>query len=639
VAESRKWELQSDPGAQETGTCSSENSQLPLRSTRVRAWLWASIGLLGTIAIVLRLVALDSDAYARLSWSSALLTDEGFYIHNARNVVLFGTARTDAFNNMLIMPTLHTVQVVVFRILGVGAVQARLISVTCSLLTLPLFFSALRRVFGLRVAAAGTLFLGLDHINLLYSRLALMDTPASALMICSLYALVRGLPLSSSERVANGDQREESQVHNNELVWIFSCGVSLGFTYATRGLTALIIPCYFLALWIGCNDLPPVSRRRYLTALVCGLGVSFILFMVVWYQPHHAEIARVNGYYIGELLVPHSLRQLRSNILESLFDYQRGTMPYLMRHSPVQFGLALAGVSWAFVTRTGRKTRIGLTEDTSLARRTRAACALVASWAVISWVFLCCVNYAPSRYFVLFYPAMAALAAFTLVEAPRIVGEIVERKALLALLGSYILCLVGQVLRSRLTLIGVNDMSALFWGIALALFLGSQLKRKRSEGVRHRYAKGAQPPEIWITGLALWAIVNTYWTGDWLLHLTYRRKAADRWLAISLPSNSTLIGAVAPGLCLNNRFKAVNVIANLCNDGPVVEQFPPPRYIVILDGGSWRERWWDERYPTLVSPSRRIHTFRNVLRSFYGITVYSVDPPEGQKPNRLFLRR
>src|SRR4051794_7168818 len=77
--------------------------------SRAQLWLWIAAGLIIGLAFALRLAALDSDAYPRLSWSSALLTDEGFYIHNARNVVLFGTAQTDQFNNMLIMPTLHAV--------------------------------------------------------------------------------------------------------------------------------------------------------------------------------------------------------------------------------------------------------------------------------------------------------------------------------------------------------------------------------------------------------------------------------------------------------------------------------------------------------------------------------------------------
>ena len=94
--------------------------------------------------VLLRCAALDSDAYPRLSWSSALLTDEGFYLHNARNRVLFGHAQTDQFNNALIMPALDAVQTGVFHLFGVGAVQARAVSVTLGLLTLfgPLAFAA-----------------------------------------------------------------------------------------------------------------------------------------------------------------------------------------------------------------------------------------------------------------------------------------------------------------------------------------------------------------------------------------------------------------------------------------------------------------------------------------------------------------
>jgi 4-amino-4-deoxy-L-arabinose transferase-like glycosyltransferase len=187
---------------------------------------------LAGLAAALRLVVLDSDPYPRLTWSSALLTDEGFYIHNARNLVLFGKARTDGFNNMLIMPTLHALQVLVFRLLGVGAVQARLISALASLLTLPLFFATLRRVFDTKIALVGTLFLGLDHTNLLYSRLALMDTPAAALLICCMYALVRGLPRARYPGAA--DAAAVCRARNGELLWMFTCGALLGRSTSSR---------------------------------------------------------------------------------------------------------------------------------------------------------------------------------------------------------------------------------------------------------------------------------------------------------------------------------------------------------------------------------------------------------------------
>src|SRR6266851_5768887 len=99
------------------------------------------------LAIALRLIYLRSDPYLSLDWSAGQLTDEGFYIHNARNVALFGHARSDEFNNMLLSPWLHYLQVGAFSVFGVGSIQARLISVIASLLTLLIFWAAMKRAF------------------------------------------------------------------------------------------------------------------------------------------------------------------------------------------------------------------------------------------------------------------------------------------------------------------------------------------------------------------------------------------------------------------------------------------------------------------------------------------------------------
>src|SRR5581483_7081546 len=124
--------------------------------------------------------------------------------------------------------------------------------------------------------------------------------------------------------------------------------------------------------------------------------------------------------------------------------------------------------------------------------------------------------------------------------------------------------------------------------------------------------------------LAVWAIVNLYWTGDWLRHLSYHQRDADRWLAAHLPANSVLLGAIAPGLCLNNRFVVVNVMKGLCNDRKPVERFAPaPRYILILDV-PWEEKWWVQHYPELVAPERRLHLFKPILRRGFSVGVFAV---------------
>ena len=131
------------------------------------------------------------------------------------------------------MPLLDAVQTGVFHLFGVSVVSARAISVVLGLLTLPIFFDALRRAFGLRPAVLGLLLLGLDHVSLLYSRLALMDTPAAFVLVCAFWLWVKS---------GEGEQGRRARI------WLVLCGVVLGVCYAVRGLGALVIPVPMLLL-------------------------------------------------------------------------------------------------------------------------------------------------------------------------------------------------------------------------------------------------------------------------------------------------------------------------------------------------------------------------------------------------------
>lgn len=530
----------------------------------LRMWRILGLSLFVLLVVGLRVIALDADAYPRLSWSSALLTDEGFYVHNARNLVLFGTQRTDDFNNALIMPTLHFVQIGVFRLFGVGAIQARSISVVCSLLTLLLFWSALCRAFGARTAWLGTLFLGLDHVNLLYNRLALMDTPAALGMVAAFWAFVRATQTPPSSHVIGERNPHAIEERTRECAgegkssatkvgWLGLCGVLLVVAYATRGLSALLLPVPFVALWgSGRARSERVWLGKSCLALGVGIMVTLGLYLGSWYLPHRAELQRVNRYYLFNQLVPRNARELGKNVTAAFVNVPRGQFPYLVKHSPVPFGLAVFFGAWWL--RTGRK-------------RTEEA-ASPAIWFLLLWLFLavsifCLIDYAPSRYYVLYYPAMSALGA------------------------------IG-------------------WG---GLTPGFALFREKW-----------QTSQVLAFGLMLlWGSINLGWTADWLTHLTYRQKAADRWLAENLPENSVLLGAVAPGLCLNNRFRVVNLIEKLCNDDHPVERFAPsPRYIVMIDNRNWTERWWVTHYPEIVRPENRVHIFPGLLRSFFLVSVYRV---------------
>jgi len=585
-------------------------------TARSKKWVWAGLAIAVFLMVGLRCVALDSDAYPRLSWSSALLTDEGFYIHDARNRVLFGHP-TDQFSNALIMPVLDAVQTGMFHLFGVSVVSARAISVVLGLLTLPVFFDAMRRAFGLRPAVFALLLLGLDHVSLLYSRLALMDTPAAFVLVCAFWLWVKS---------------GEGERANRGKIWLALCGLALGACYGVRGLGALVYPVPMLLLaqegWkarrhgqAGESSRNPEWPGR-LVCLVGGLGIALGTYVVLWYLPHHDELKRVNHYYLFEQLVPHRLSIFLHNWTIGLFGDHRGLMPYLVRHEPVQTCLVSLWLAWrATVLFQRREERVRTAKEGVHAD-------YLALWLLVFWILLCSIDYAPSRYYVLFLPAFAGLAGLTLSDVVRFVSTLKNRIAT-PIYGLF----VFHVAQTALHHLGISGrlLPGLFGGACLVLtwFLLPRLRTVdgEEEGRHQAFIKAAP-----LAAVVVWCVVNLYWTGDWLVHISYRQREADRWLAENLPANSVLIGAVTPGLTMNNRFVCVNVIQTLCNDHQPLERFAPaPRYVLILDD-RWREVWWQRHYPEVIAPERRIHAFRGLLRPFFVIGVYKV--PDEIKPER-----
>ncbi len=379
------------------------NAPMPPKSNHKR--LWITVGVV--LVIALRFIVLDSDPYSRLSWSGGLLTDEGFYLTNARNRVLFGQERLDGWNNAVIMPTLNLLQKGAFGVFGVGRVQARLISVVLSLLTLGFFFDALRRAFNLRVAWFGVVFLGFDHTVLLYHRMALMDTPGAFVLTLAFWAFVRGttpsppnllsqtrlgrggesglnLPAPSEERAKRG---EGAGVRAHPF-WLLGCGVLMGLAYATRGLALLIFPVPLWVLWR--------QNWRLCGAYAAGLALFFCVYVPVWYLPNRAEIGHIGRFYLDVQMLPHSLTTLRLNIARMLWG-ERGGNVFFLRHSPVIW--LAAGFA------------------TLRLRRDQATLQFLRLWLLCFLAVFTSVSYAPSRYYVLFAPALMALAAISIDHA------------------------------------------------------------------------------------------------------------------------------------------------------------------------------------------------------------------------------
>ena len=349
---------------------------------------WGRGGLI-LACLLVRLVALDADPPPWLSWSTGLYTDEGFYTLDARHEALFGAAAPGSFHDRLLSPLLSILQQGVFSVFGAGIVQARALSVFFGLLTVLVFWLGLRRAYGERTADFGALLLGLAPPFALYNRLALQETPT-----------VFWLTLAF-------------------LCWTYGARSKMFYALAGVSLAAALVFKGLAVVGVGVLLAPPApntggaglregARNRvprglsFLAPPVLGAGGAILglaLYTVVWYAPHHADLSRMATYYRVHQMQPHSWHSLGLNCRRAFLGGERGVFPYLLATLPV---LCLL-VGWGSLRRLAWS----------------AADQFLALWLLGGLLCCCLSSYAPSRYYVLFLPPLAGLAARYLSEGRR----------------------------------------------------------------------------------------------------------------------------------------------------------------------------------------------------------------------------
>lgn len=363
---------------------------------------WGVRFLLLLACLVVRLAGLGADPPPWLSWSTGIYTDEGFYTLDARHQALFGTLAPGDFHDRLLSPLLSLLQQGAFALCGAGLMQARLLSVLFGLLTVGVFWLGLRRAWGARAADFGALFLGLAPPFALYNRLALQETP-------TVFWLVLAFTLW-----AYGARRPA-------LYAVAGLCVAVGIVF--KGLALLAVPALLIAgeptppqaasppetggegVLEKMASLTPSSSRFGRTPseagrwVLSGLFLGLALYAAIWYLPHHAGLARMATFYRVHQMQPHSWSGLGLNVRRAFIGGERGVFPYLLALLPVPCALAGWGL-WKRAEWDG-------------------ASRFFALWLACGLLFCLLSSYAPSRYYVLFLPALAGLAARGLSQTRR----------------------------------------------------------------------------------------------------------------------------------------------------------------------------------------------------------------------------
>jgi len=357
--------------------------------------------------IGLRLAWLPNDPPDWLSWSSGVYTDEGFYTLDARHRVLFGTLAPGNFHDSYTAPLLSGIQTIWFRAIGVGLAQARLLDVVFALLTIGLFWDTLRRRSGnidtkhatpllgkgaerpgASISTAATVMLGLSPVYLFYNDLALQETPALFWIVLALWLTTIAHQIEGPKPDNLGAMPTALGRHVAPAISIATAGACLVAAFATKSLSVLAAPAIVAAVWF-----PLLSKERVrvrLTALAAGLALAGTIYAALCWYPHHTEIARMSTYYAQHQILPHTATSLWLNIRRAFIGGENGVVPYLLATMPVSTILATV----AF-----RRSRPVAIDPVPVV------------WLACGLAFCMFSRYAPSRYYVLFLPALCWLAA------------------------------------------------------------------------------------------------------------------------------------------------------------------------------------------------------------------------------------
>jgi 4-amino-4-deoxy-L-arabinose transferase-like glycosyltransferase len=338
-------------------------------------FLFVSLLILG-LALALRMVARGADPPPWLSWSAGIYSDEGIYAEDARLMVLYGQHMPGNFQASSVAPLWNVLLEHAFRRLGISLIKLRMVSITLSMVALIVFAAALRVWYDARTAVAGLYLLSISAPFVMYSRLGLLE-PTGVLWLALAY-----FALGCAERRPR----------------TVPCVVSLLFF----GLF-----CGIAVVWKGTFVLPVIGLLAYAvwrhrglaSSALSGIAIMLALYLFGWYLPHQDEIARISHYYLVRQYLPHSLAGVWFNLKRGLFTGDNdGVLPYLVRFAPLLALLAIAAAT----------------------QRTRSRSDIAAwLWLGVPLVVMLFMSYTPSRYFLVFWPALAILAARTLVTVAK----------------------------------------------------------------------------------------------------------------------------------------------------------------------------------------------------------------------------
>ena len=323
------------------------------------------------VAVILVLLALvAADPAVGVTASNGPFTDESWDVMNARNLVLLGRWATDDWTLHLVNLPFSVAAAAAFWVLGVGIVQARLVSIVATGVTAAALGLGLRRHLGAGPAALASVAFSGATLVLFYGRLAFLEPSVAMWLTLGALTVLR----AGTARAGR---------------WGIVAGVLLALAVGTKPSAIAAVGGMLAAVAVVGARRPAV--RRWVGGAVLSIATLGLGWVAAIWLPNRQAIADVLRIWAPEpILAPIG------TMLHRVLAFPTSNDKFLAQSAPLvacgTAGWALAAIGWR-----------------RLSPEVRLLLALATGWLVAGLGLLAIAPYRPNRYELPMLPALAIL--------------------------------------------------------------------------------------------------------------------------------------------------------------------------------------------------------------------------------------
>ncbi|MEO0008956.1 MAG: glycosyltransferase family 39 protein [candidate division WOR-3 bacterium] len=536
-------------------------------------YFWFILGVIIIAGFGLRAADLRADPPPDLSWSFAPYTDESLNTYSARNFSLYGRWKMDDFLPFVIYPLVNVFVTLIYKILGIGFVQVKLLSLisgALSILILALFFRTEKNP---APALLSALLLATCYPLVMYSRLGLVESLEILSLLLTGFFWVQGLRRPGLMTAA---------------------GFCAAATVLLVKLSAVFLVPVMLILIV--SELPAFPNRKRMTTTLLYFSAGVIIASLCWlllvYLPYRKEYLQYAVRHSSESPAGHP---------RTLSAYLFNTFTFGLRSRLIPRMIWTALLGYLTLPWLGRS-------QSRLLRYTLL-------WFIFGLLMLGYMNYRPPRYEIILLPCLliaAAAALCRILENGTIIPQ--TRPTVIKTL-LYGIWLSPVVLQLMLYSSGFRNypqpdgesgiiIFSLIIGLALA-FAGYGLLRFRKKGwtIRPGWLRGALVGLILILSLRLDIGQWSAWFTNRTYDLITYSKAVDRLL----PDNAVVAGPWAPPVMIESRKRAI-AVTDWANLDDLFKRFAVTH--LILGEGETDRLLWERVSPVVKEKTKKLLQFR-----------------------------